>query len=152
MGGRSSAVPTLGGCQWCCPHKPSYGVSPRTQRQEAAEGDSNPGKSLSAGNLLATCLLQPRGSFTTSRQHSSRPAEGSKDNSAQGRGPNPPGPPTRTAWSQAAHTASQRALGTKRPPGAPGSGQSWLPWVVRGGGDLREAQQSPRRHNHGHQQ
>lgn len=92
------AVPTPDGCQWCCPHKPSYGVSPRTQRQEAAEADSNPGKSLPAGNLHATCLLQPRGSFTTSGQRSSRPAEGSKDNSAQGRGPNPPGPAPPRGW------------------------------------------------------
>ena len=113
-------------------------VCPGNGNPEAAEPDSNPGRSLPASLLHATCLLQARGTFTTSGQHSSRAAKGPKDNSAQGLDP------TRLAQSQAL-MASQRALGIKKSP------RSFSLKSVLAGGDLAEAQQSPRRHNHGHQ-
>ena len=87
---------------------------PRNGSLEAAEPDSNPGRSLPAGNLHATCLLQPRGTFTTSGQHSSMAAKGFKDKSAQGL------PPTRMAWSQA-----HMPWGSRSHPGASISSWSW---------------------------
>lgn len=106
-------------------------MSPRTQRQEAAEADSNPGKSL----LLVTSTPH---AFSSPEAPSPLPGSAAQGLLRDPRTTAPRDgvptlqdpPPLRMAWSQAAHTASQRALGTKRPPGAPGSGQSCLPWVV----------------------
>ena len=87
---------------------------PRNGSLEAAEPNSNPGRSLPAGNLHATRLLQPRGTFTTPGQHSSMAAKGFKDKSAQGLAP------TRTARSQA-----HMPWGSRSHPGASISSRSW---------------------------